>query len=521
MLVWGLNLEIAAFSLTECIPYFLALSASGVSGYKLYKDKESKGAKFSIKDLSAYEWLPYAAVTGATAYGLYTHYTMSSSTKNLEHKLGNARQAMKQVSLAHLQTCIEELEKKYEVPLINDQLVDTGNEAQVLYHVLRGIVASGRSIDSVESSFSDDIKILCMCKSTLEITVKDEMGSSSREDAKDRLIFDAIGQKLIYSSGVMIGYIEKLAIAFREHKNFFILENALLQSAHYDYAEERKIVKASLDSSLFGREMEGYINKRYSGTQYQFPYLTYASYLEEGKLLLEKALRNLELYKSFQFQSEVIMNARDTVTLLNFLLQHVVNSEIYKYQKAQKPLFDRNEERHRQELHEKQRAFEAALHERAVQLENEQKATETKLLEERNRERNVENQRMSLENSLVQQQLEKQKMKFQSEAFKSGKQIQRALDKNNKEWAATCEKLRNQLKVLQETQEAHEFIISSSEKEREAWALMKMNLNKELEHLEDALNVPPAVTSEDAQGVTNYLNLLKWHLTQVRQSINE
>ncbi len=510
MFVCLLNLGLAADSyLPKSIPYALALGVSAYTGYQLYQEK---GGDF--RALTSRESLPYAAVGIATVYGCYSLYAHAVSANKLEVKLEGAQKAMTKVSLAHLQSSIEELEEKYEVPTRDGKSFDMPSDEYMLYHVVANRLKAGCTISSLEKSFTDDRETLRMCKNTLEITMNDK---SNLEQSQDDIVLQ---KKLMYNADVLISYIKKMAVAFRNHKPFFVFEAIYAKSAAYEHGEERRIVSSYAGNPAFYSHMERYINAHYSNATHQFPFLAYVHQLEKEKTELEAALRALEPYKPSSFQQELIQEARDLLSLLSFLIENTVITDMYSYQKAQKPIFDRNEELHRQQLQERQRLFDQTLHERAVALENERKAKHSKLLKKENKAKELENYRLSMENTSKQQRIEKQRIDLQREAINNGQVVRDALDRNNAEWSFKHDTLHANLNSLvHQAHLKHDALVSSIEKECEARKGSILKVHNELRNFEDAFEVPPLVCNDDKQGVANYLQFLKRHLAAVQNAL--
>ncbi|MBA3751926.1 hypothetical protein H0X06_03995, partial [Candidatus Dependentiae bacterium] len=278
------------------------------------------------------------------------------------------------------------------------------------------------------------------------------------------------------------------------------------------------------------QEIELYINKTYSGVTYQFPFLTYVQSLTERKTRLENILKNLEHYKPFDFQQGTIENAKDLLNLLNDLLYAVVNTSNYSFQKAQKPLFDKNEELHQQQLLKQKKLLEQELQERTTALENKRRASEAKLLKKTSKAKTVENQRLALERAVSQQKLDKQKIELEKEAIKTGQVIRDALEreaiknghivrdaltKNDAKWAAQCLYLQNELKKSA-TQTDGAVV---SEKERNELKTVIANLRSELAEIAYTLEIRPSVCAQDHEAYGSYMALLRRQVTAVQRMI--
>ncbi len=327
LVIMGFTPLIGAFPFASSMPYLVAGATVAYSGYKLNEQKVG-----GIEDIGLHEGLPYAAVALTTLYGLYTLYT--------------SEDAKAQLSLIRILGTFKEVEQRYGITSGEGRVTAPSDHPLVLYEVLSNRLKPDLWVDSLRDSFENDIAALCKCKSVVET------GAYSSE--KVQTIVNALEQDLIYNADTIMSYIRKLSLALKEHRSFFILKRTLEGASQYD-EEEKIMMKNSSETTDFIEQLERYINEKYSSAAYQFPFLSYVQHLQEEKSVLETALRNLEQYKPFPFQNNTIKKARERVALLQPLLSYVVNTYRYKQQKAEKPIFDRNQEIHRQELKERQR----------------------------------------------------------------------------------------------------------------------------------------------------------------------
>ncbi|MBA2307466.1 hypothetical protein H0W26_05010 [Candidatus Dependentiae bacterium] len=345
--------ETVAFSSTYA-PHTVA-AVAGVScvysGYKIYKHTGG-----DLTALTLDEGLPYAATTLAVLYGYYYFSTQKIAFKQLERERNNAR---KVTSVAYFKSSLIEMAKKYGIWFKEGRVIDSSSEPLGLYEVVRNLLTTTGSVYQLQCTLLEDSKTLHMSKATFEV----KENSSDDESEKEWEIADALKQEMIYNANALIGYIQKLLAVLNEHKHFFILEIAVTGPGRFDYTEEKRIRDKQLDASEFAQEIERHIYAKYNGAAFQFPFVSYVEQLEKERSTLETALKSLEHYNVLAFQREVIKESQGLLSLVTNVIQQVVITEVYKAQKAQKPLFDRDEEVHRQKLKANRQLVEKAISE--------------------------------------------------------------------------------------------------------------------------------------------------------------
>ncbi|MBA2307467.1 hypothetical protein H0W26_05015 [Candidatus Dependentiae bacterium] len=351
--------ETVAFSPSSYAPYAVAAVAGSsctYTGYKLYKH--------SGGNLTALAWdegLSYAVTTLAVLYGYHFLSSQNALLKKLERERNNVCQG---ISVKFINDSLKEIATNYGLSFKNgqetDPLTDPCDEPLVLYRVVRNLVTTTGSVDHLQSFLTEQRKALHLNKAILE--VKPSEDDVLMKYPNFRRHFKQLDKHRLYNAEVLITYNEKLLAVLKEHRYFFILENAVTGPRRFDYREEKRIRDKQLDASAFAQEMERHIYSQYNGVAFPFPFVSYIEKRDKEKQLLETALKKLDHYAVLPFQeAALIEQAQELLTLVNFLIQYGVTTEAYHYQKVQKVLFERNKEIRDQKLHGTQILLDQAL----------------------------------------------------------------------------------------------------------------------------------------------------------------
>jgi len=325
-------------------------------------------------------------------------------------------------------------------------------------------------------------------------------------------------------------------VLFEEHKNFVQLLFFLDQGIETEYAKE--IDYAYLEMANWDLAIDEII--RAKSSQVLFPYLFYAQNLQLQLTQLSKCLNNLVDFKAFPFQEKKIVRAKYVYEALQLILQFASTSEELMKEKDAKVGHDRQEQQIEAELAERKELLRLETKERESKIAQQNSLAEAKLIEQRNKEKNLANEKARIEKEKKDLEYKSKENALQLARIHEGYGIKNALDENNHQWRkdydnlnlkqqrlardiehrdAELKNLRIKLSSLQSDVKGTHSTNTELERYARSLELRVSNVAHAIDLLRSKAANPP-FNPQSVQGLSEYINGLQEQIRQLKTIVS-
>ncbi len=443
--------------------------------------------------LSKMEYLSLATVAGLTSWGFFERYKKNQHAKAVD-QLQNEVQLYKTeaLQLAGDQKFLSKLSSSLEGMAEAYSFVARESHFEGFYKALKAQIIKAGSLEKFEEELETVRTDLSRDRSSLELKIVYWQSKQPALQTKAR--------ELLAPCERMQALLNEIRVRFDEQRNFIAVD-LIMDRASHGYTDEKELIRV-LGRNEFERKLQEVVQRNYSEAHHGFPYLNYAQKIKGAKEELENELNKLGSFEGQPFQNRIIREARELLNVLERVFAAVVASPMHEQQRLAKPEFEKQEEERKRKIAKKQARLNAEVYEKEARANAVKADAETRLTEERRRAQEVANQRASLECEQRKCSLRQQEIELDREKIRQKEYIKEAIDKKDREWQAKYSSLQGQ--VGQSDQLRRRIDASKSE----------------LDQLKDALDVGIYVGAEHQQGVSNYINLLRRHLSAARSALS-
>ncbi len=383
-------------------------------------------------------------------------------------------------------------QKSKEIEFLRSEVQQKENDQKLLVEI-------GQYIDSVNQKFEDEI-LLAKSKPNLyqEEYIERWIDISKRKRSIVQFINMAHSEISAYKKNLEIRISEWNRVnsqeAYTVKGKELIKELVSLEALFSDMSQSVKsqlsFIELSLimDRDIFGEySAELTVAKQFTGQKLvneldklirskveahnQFPYLSYASKLKGNIDNIKRVLEKLKGVKLYVFQERVIEQANELLSSLSSLLESIVSISSYQQEQVRKPEFENQ-----------QKLLAADLKEREERILREKQVVETRLLNEKNREQSLANERARIERERQALIVQERNINYEREKIISGQWLKEEL---TKESTKNENKLKTEIeKVKSETAKQ----LSAKEQELASLRYSLQNLDYQKRQTDQSLN---------------------------------
>jgi len=270
------------------------------------------------------------------------------------------------------------------------------------------------------------------------------------EDLKSKPQFYQSATELAEKVDVILKRLKDYNLLFQEHKAYIKLQDFMDQGLETEYAKE--IEYAYLEVANWDLIIDEII--RGKNSQVLFPYLFYAQGLQSQLTQLSKYLSNLTDFKAYPFQEQKITRAKYVYDALQVILQFASTADTFMREKDAKVGYDREEQKIQMELAERKELLRLETKERESKIAQQNALAEAKVIEQRNKEKNLANEKARLDKEKRELEYKSKENVLELARIHEGYGIKQALDENNQKWRKDYDSLNlNQQKLVRDIEQ--------------------------------------------------------------------
>lgn len=245
---------------------------------------------------------------------------------------------------------------------------------------------------------------------------------------------------------IVLEHMQNYAALVETHKDYLKLVFFLHPGIEREYSQE--INYAYAQTADWNQVIDQIIKSK--NNQVLFPYLFYVQDLTVRLKTLSTLLSNLSRFKVYPFQKEQIDRAQYVHDALQVIVSYISSSDILTREKNAKIEHDKKQQYVQADIEERKERLRLETKEKEAKIAQEKILAETKLLDQKNREKHLANERAQIEKEKKELDSRSQENALQLARIHEGYGIKKALDENNNKWRTDCDSLNvNHKKELQ------------------------------------------------------------------------